>query len=321
MAFSSPPGPQVSNGLTPAKFTTVGRAMTKGTASQAERAGAAIGDQMQGVSGDEIFKRNSVFEGPDKQLRIETDDSQTGIDWDRFRRGAAPAKSYSGLPGQAYWDSLGQALDDPELFTLYPDLRHFPLVLDEGLPPSVSGYFDPNNNRIAVRDRDDLPDMAGTLHHEVQHLMQRADRTTGGSNPSVHKWGAMSELDELEPNTREYLIKAFRLKPAQVEMMDKWSGGDILSWVQRGMQIGKAPQAARERIGAEVLTDLRGSKIGPFGKYQRNWGEAEARLAGQRRLDMGGLERLWRNPREDLDVPWDEISGPGVQNALTQGGN
>ena len=81
--------------------------------------------------------------------------------------------------------TVGDAIDAPELFSLYPELRDHSLAfLPAREMKGATGYFDRAGEEIAVSE--DLPpdEIRSTLIHEIQHWIQEKEGFARGGNLS-----------------------------------------------------------------------------------------------------------------------------------------
>lgn len=81
--------------------------------------------------------------------------------------------------------TLGDAIDAPELFSLYPELRDCSLAfLPAREMKGASGYFDRAGEEIAVSEDLTPDEIRSTLIHEIQHWIQEKEGFARGGNLS-----------------------------------------------------------------------------------------------------------------------------------------
>ncbi len=155
-----------------------------------------------GIDPDIIWQKTGVMRGMDGKLRYEFSDHNA--------RWKLDPKS----PPSRYM-TLGRVLDHPELYKRYPGIENTIVQFTKdqhplGLASRVSmGLGNAENDYIGLRNRPtDTPDaMFSTLHHEIQHIVQRKEGFSRGSNFSLHKEMNKSRLIELARQIRDYITQ------------------------------------------------------------------------------------------------------------------
>jgi len=122
----------------------------------------------QGKNNREVFNQTGVFKGADGQLRFEIDDRKSKV------MDAVPAGTEL---------KLGEYLDHPDLYALYPNLKKTPIKFKNKLDMEGRGSFSPSSKTITLAI-DDPSKMRSVLMHEVQHAVQDKEGFSGGSNPA-----------------------------------------------------------------------------------------------------------------------------------------
>lgn len=121
--------------------------------------------EMQGVDQETIREQTGWFRGADGKWRFEIDDS-----------GMVYHDRSGGVPGQ----TLADYLTHDELFANYPQLRKTKLEFAE-LGRGIQGQYDAGTDTITLNEAlRDAPE--GTLIHEIQHAIQRAEGFARGAN-------------------------------------------------------------------------------------------------------------------------------------------
>ena len=116
-----------------------------------------------GESNSRVFGETGWFKGADGKLRFEINDQ------------AATVKNMDA-------QTLGDFLDHPELFRLYPNMRNNP-VSAENMSSGSLGSYNPRTMMVKVQ-RDTPENMKSPLMHEVQHALQDFESFSRGSTPS-----------------------------------------------------------------------------------------------------------------------------------------
>ena len=170
--------------------------------------------------------------------------------------------------------SLAAALDFPELFRAYPELRKLRVDFYRDSKSNTGGFTDPQNNYIAVNlargGKNAAPGMVlDTILHEVQHVIQGYEGFAVGA-------GNMSREQALA-----YLS----------ESMNQLNG--------RGDDWAKEALPRLERMKRE----LEEGTLQPAFVYTFSHGEQEARLAGSFNRNSEGVVMSGLNGFRLLDAP------------------
>jgi hypothetical protein len=154
-------------------------------------------------------------------------------------------------------------------------------------PGGANGIFFPEHGEVSLALGRSSEETKSTLMHELQHNMQKIEGFSGGANP-----GEISR--ELFSDSESALNQARKLNEmlssAQKTGNDK-AYNEIL--------------AERTRVLKDYVDDVQIPELA-HKKYQRNLGEAEARMV-QKRLDYSPKQRRDIFPYDDLDVPRSEL--------------
>ena len=170
--------------------------------------------------------------------------------------------------------SLAAALDFPELFRAYPDLRKLRVDFYRDSRSGTGGFTDPQEHYIAVNvargGKNAAPGMVlDTILHEVQHVIQGYEGFARGA-------GSMS---------REQALAYLR------ESMSQLAGRDD-AWAKEAL-----PRLDRMR------QELEGGTLQPAFVYVFSHGEQEARLAGLFEKNSEGILMSGLNGFRLLDAP------------------
>ena len=170
--------------------------------------------------------------------------------------------------------SLAAALDFPELFRAYPELRKLRVDFYRDSRSGMGGFTDPQEHYIAVNvargGKNAAPGMVlDTMLHEVQHVIQGYEGFARGA-------GSMS---------REQALAYLR------ESMSQLAGRDD-AWAKEAL-----PRLERMRQELEAGT------LQPAFVYVFSHGEQEARLAGRFEKNSEGVVMSGLNGFRLLDAP------------------
>ncbi len=177
--------------------------------------------------------------------------------------------------------ALSDILKHEELFEKYPQLKDTKVTLKE-MKEGSNGYFDRNTNEIVLNANMSKDEIKSSLLHELQHAIQNKEGwATGGSaqqfyNDFKNKLNLLRYELEFEPDD---FIRDKKLKE--------------LEEIEQLAKSGKDKELA-------------------FDKYQRLWGEQQAR-ATQYRKDMTPQERMSEDWTQTLAREEGEYKEPIVQ--------
>lgn len=124
----------------------------------------------QGVANETIRQQTGWFKGMDAKWRFEVDDSSSRIS-----------------ENDSNYMTLGELLQDTEIFEAYPDLRDISVVF-QSLPPGVYAQYNRQFDHIDVSyELKDVPEaIRDAVLHEIQHAIQNREGFTGGA--TVGSW-------------------------------------------------------------------------------------------------------------------------------------
>jgi len=114
-----------------------------------------------GAKNAEAFNKTGWFRGADGKLRFEIDDTASKVIGDEWSQ------------------TLGEFIDHPELFRLYPSLKDARVVIKEAQGGSL-GSFNPSTGVLTI-GKDTPEKMKSVALHEIQHAVQQMEDFTGGS--------------------------------------------------------------------------------------------------------------------------------------------
>ena len=131
--------------------------------------------EREGVAAETIFRETGWYTGADGKWRFEIDDS--GMQYNR--------RGEDAVPGQ----TLADFLKHDELFRSYPQLRKTRLEFAD-LGRGINGQYNTETDTITLSNElRDAPE--GTLIHEIQHAIQKAEGFASGANTNENIVKAM----------------------------------------------------------------------------------------------------------------------------------
>lgn len=248
-------------------------------------------DLARGFTPDpEIHQETGWFRGADGGWRFEIDDS-----------GAHLSPQFQ--PG--FVGTVSEAIDHPELFEAYPQLRHMPVdyravALPHGLQGSYQeDYGAAMPGRIGISP--EARDPRSTLLHELQHSVQGIEGFARGSNVNrvIDGNPALEELRE------QYLRDLVGNPPSFDEWRESFMAGVPYShqnaYSEDRLRRDYEQYLGRLRDG--ILTPRDRTQADRFANvegYNRSAGEVEARNT-QHRRDMTAEERIANYPGDTED--------------------
>ena len=275
-----------------------------------DAAAAKRAEEMEAAGTDvgTIWRETGTFRAPDGQWRQEISDADTNFLGEKGVFGGYV------LPSGDYPKTPLDLLPHEKLKEAYPDIENIRISQPQKLPgqPDVgqrgsyapprkqkSGEF--NTEMISMHDYEGATpqDLRLTLIHELQHAVQeREPGFTQGSSPTQFRQlqgpkQAVMLLNEIE---------RYKVPP-----------GEAIRRFERAYErrpdidaIGLMNAVLEKRLTRKRLDEL---NLGPYEKYRRAGGEAEAR-AVEARINLTPEERRRKFPLQSYDVPIDEIHHP-----------
>lgn len=218
---------------------------------------------------------------------------------------------------------LEQALDYPELFAAYPNLRTVDVELIHDDQSPRRGSYSKVGKNVTLRVRGPLIDKSGrldedmiksTLLHEVQHAIQMIEGFSSGSNVAAAEaqklaseaWsGREAELRELYPNWFSQYDMMMGAREPEEDVLGLGLEGGVISvpdslteWIEKLKELHQdAPK--------DIQNARRYLELSKYDIYRAVTGEAMARLVQARRA-MSQAEREALPPREHLKQMLDE---------------
>ena len=159
----------------------------------------------QGKKNRDVFNETGVFKGADGKLRFEIDDTNSKLNVDVLHKLNLNKDDLSIVKM-----NVGDFLDHPDLYALYPDLKNLPLRFKKKEFGEATGSFSPSSKTITLAV-DDPKQMRSVLMHEMQHAVQDKEGFSRGSNP---EFGYSNQQKEKFINNLFSTTKAQRAKYA-----------------------------------------------------------------------------------------------------------
>jgi hypothetical protein len=146
--------------------------------------------EQEGVDVDSIRKDTGWFLGMDDKWRFEVDDSV-----------AKYKQDFKAIPEKTKF-TVGEVLDNPELYKQYPDAADIKFEIKSPFfdwSQSTNGWYDKGKNEIVVTPYAEDP--RSTIIHEIQHWIQDKEGFASGGNSN-----SVKNYDENLLNTLEKYI-------------------------------------------------------------------------------------------------------------------
>lgn len=206
--------------------------------------------------------------GADGKWRYETDDAKIKdtitIEGKEFKR----------YEEDRLWNSgtLGEVIEDKELFKAYPELANIRLETDaiEGNYPS-SGSYNPKTRTITIH-ASELKYLNNVLNHEIQHAIQDIEGFASGSHSGMFVEENRERINELESRKGE---------------------------IEKELELGDTDREEELQEIELELYDL--TEDSPWRKYWTSSGEVESRNV-EKRIGMTAEERRASLASETEDV-------------------
>lgn len=217
-------------------------------------------------------------------------------------------KSVAELRSRVFYPDrkLHEVLHNDELYQAYPLLREVRVTFDNKLPGGARGYF--ANNRILVWDRGitkksdlqqaHIDDIRQTIIHEIQHFIQDIEGFTRGTSPYMFKkkseipylrqYDTLRKLNVHFGNPHGWPVELIRSKlkqfPTESEAALFQDVNQREYWEDWHARLNQIWQRAGYSSLEEAIADIQkaDSYRSPYGQYESNIGEVEARNAARR---------------------------------------
>lgn len=231
--------------------------------------------EAQGQSDEDIWDATGWYHGTDGKWRFEISDQDSEM-----------------LDSQQWGkkEKLGNILEHPELFTMYPELRNLTVNVAKSPFSSPSGAFIASDNSITMMPGQATEqEIKEVLLHEVQHAVQEIEGFSGGANPQTVDVANVTNLQKVKVvlqnqiNLENELSIADKNKNAEyIKVID--------SLIDKSMTVAEA-----DKQSPEAMDNIRQLM------YTLTSGEVEARNV-EKRLDMDVFERQQTPPTKSQDT-------------------
>lgn len=217
---------------------------------------------------------------------------------------------------------LEKAIDAPELFKLYPQLKDVRINTDAIMNDMPSnGEYNPQTKTITIH-ADELKYLNSILNHEIQHVIQHEEGFAHGGTPeqverdfnaAKAEWKARSYAFELEEKAKEMggeynqsevekaLVEEYKDLDMSDELPDKETRIKGFNYFARGY----ADRSMDDAIKRFRLDRFQRTDFDSYQEYRKLAGEVESRNV-EKRLGMTDEERRNSLASETEDVNRDE---------------
>ncbi|MBQ9694712.1 MAG: hypothetical protein IJV69_08160 [Kiritimatiellae bacterium] len=200
---------------------------------------------------------------------------------------------------------LHEVLHNEELYQAYPLLREVRITFDNKFPGGARGYA--TNNRILVWDRGvakksdlqqaHIDDIRQSIIHEIHHIIQDIEGFTRGTSPYMFKekaeipyqrqYDTLRKLNIHFGNPHGWPVELIRSKLKQFPTESEaalFKGVEREYWDDWHARLNQIWQRAGYSSLEEAIADIQkaDSYRSPYGQYESNIGEVEARNAARR---------------------------------------
>jgi hypothetical protein len=218
-----------------------------------------------GATPDSIWKATGWGRGKDGRWRFEINDAE--------------AKLNSPITHRSKHVPAERAVDHPELFEAYPQLKTLGLG---PLPETSRAYGSYDGVDINISPGIGPDEQRKTLLHELQHGVQYIEGFAKGGNPGMFT------------NDKQWDVEITKINRS-------------LGLIARRLDAETTPIKEKQALSFAYnqLTRLRSSMVdrsNPYTKYKRLAGEAESRNV-ENRMNLTPIEQAMRSPWVTEDVP------------------
>lgn len=217
---------------------------------------------------------------------------------------------------------LEKAIDAPELFKLYPQLKDVRINTDAIMNDMPSnGEYNPQTKTITIH-ADELKYLNSILNHEIQHVIQHEEGFAHGGTPeqverdfnaAKAEWKARSYAFELEEKAKE-MGGEYNQSAVEKALIQEYKNMDMPEFIPdketriKGFNYfsrGYADRSMDDAIKRFRLDRFQRTDFDSYQEYRKLAGEVEARNV-QKRLGMTDEERRNSLASETEDVNHDE---------------
>lgn len=227
---------------------------------------------------------------------------------------------------------LSDILDHKELYKNYPELKKMKVDFSGD---NMGGSFSPIDNSISLGGNNVYNSKATkeTLTHEIQHYIQNKEGFAQGGNAGVYTNDSQNFIDNIIGDENSDLVERLDDNFFDIEEMQKakqaiegGSTGDLGHFASKfakdykknptkfNKELTKRQRALNKDIKGnftpeqhtEYMRLRKLDELGPFEKYQRLAGEAEARDASAR-MNLTPEQRLSQQPLESTGLSLSDL--------------
>lgn len=217
---------------------------------------------------------------------------------------------------------LEKAIDAPELFKLYPQLKDVRINTDAIMNDMPSnGEYNPQTKTITIH-ADELKYLNRILNHEIQHVIQREEGFAHGGTPeqverdfnaAKAEWKARSYAFELEEKAKE-MGGEYNQSAVEKALIQEYKDMDMPEFIPdketriKGFNYfarGYADRSMDDAIKRFRLDRFQRTDFDSYQEYRKLAGEVESRNV-EKRLGMTDEERRNSLASETEDVNRDE---------------
>lgn len=217
---------------------------------------------------------------------------------------------------------LEKAIDAPELFKLYPQLKDVRINTDAIMNDMPSnGEYNPQTKTITIH-ADELKYLNSILNHEIQHVIQREEGFAHGGTPeqverdfnaAKSEWKARSYAFELEEKAKE-MGGEYNQSAVEKALIQEYKDMDMPEFIPdketriKGFNYfarGYADRSMDDAIKRFRLDRFQRTDFDSYQEYRKLAGEVESRNV-EKRLGMTDEERRNSLASETEDVNRDE---------------
>lgn len=217
---------------------------------------------------------------------------------------------------------LEKAIDAPELFKVYPQLKDVRINTDAIMNDMPSnGEYNPQTKTITIH-ADELKYLNSILNHEIQHVIQREEGFAHGGTPeqverdfnaAKAEWKARSYAFELEEKAKE-MGGEYNQSAVEKALIQEYKDMDMPEFIPdketriKGFNYfarGYADRSMDDAIKRFRLDRFQRTDFDSYQEYRKLAGEVEARNV-EKRLGMTDEERRNSLASETEDVNRDE---------------
>lgn len=249
-----------------------------------------------GRSNEEIRLATGWFRNPyDNILRYEVSDENAKLT--QAFSDLEESKSLAILKEQKNI-TLDQALDHPELFKAYPELKDIKVIKQAGFfdyEKRLQGSFNPDTNTVNITPYSQDPE--STLIHEIQHWIQRKEGfASGGNEQSVIKAASTKVIEKALAKVVEK--KTADLESIAKEVKDLRSSLDVASRYPNDIQQLSVLLDEKDKLWNTYSKDKSDSNKEQWFRAGDKWSRLFGELRDKVKSDMG----VSRN--DAWDIAW-----------------